>query len=203
MFGQCWDQLGPASSSDTVCWSQYWPEEELNVNVNVNKFSSVLLGSPTLGYKWTRTWKLSLEYLARGHSPPVLWGRSPLPQHPSCPNREPEDSLKMIMICQLQLCYCLLTGHDDCVRFFLILTKTSNTIERPVVIVNRIEQFRMFLMTELLHVQVQKGLPLHFWRLFLSWSYSEVEAIETGTIQLTGQRNWGFFFEENKGKTFF
>lgn len=93
------------------------------------------------------------------------------------------------MICQLQLCYCLLTGHDDCVRFFLILTKTSNTIERPVVIVNRIEQFRMFLMTELLHVQVQKGLPLHFWRLFLSWSYSEVEAIETGTIQLTGQRN--------------
>ena len=99
--------------------------------------------------------------------------------------------------------WCWLTGHDDCVRFFLILTKTSNTIERPVVIVNRIEQFRMFLMTELLHVQVQKGLPLHLWRLFLSWSYSEVEAIETGTVQLTGKRNRGFFFEENEGKSFF
>ena len=95
------------------------------------------------------------------------------------------------------------TGHDDCVWFFLVLTETSDAIERPMVIVNRIYQARMFFVAEFLHVQVQKRLPLDLWRLLLPRSHSEVEAIQTSAIQFTGKRYRGFFLEENKGKAFF
>ena len=96
-----------------------------------------------------------------------------------------------------------LTGYDDCVGFFLILTETSDTLKRVVVIVNRVQQAGMFLVTEFLHVQIKQGFPLHLRRFLLPWSNSEVEPIETGTVKLTGKRNRGFFFEENEGKPFF
>ena len=53
--------------------------------------------------------------------------------------------------------------------------------------VNVSQESRMLLVTELFHVQVQEGFSSHLWRFLLPWSYSEIEAIEAGSVKFASQ----------------
>ena len=60
----------------------------------------------------------------------------------------------------------------------------------------------MFLVSELLHVEVQQHGALHLGRLLFPGGHTEVETIEANSVLLAGQGYGGLVFEENEGKAF-
>ena len=191
MCGQCWDQLGLAFSSDTVCLSQYRPEQKLDKQegFTVQHDTSLISNS---GEQIETDLKIESCVFSSGAfsaclvrqispSSASILSQSRTGGHPAHFQNIVNQSISEDVL--------RLTVYDDCVGFFLILTETSDTLKRVVVIVNRVQQAGMFLVTEFLHVQVQQGLPLHLRGFLLPWSNSEVEPIETGTVKFTGKRN--------------
>ena len=97
------------------------------------------------------------------------------------------------------LCNC--TWHNNGVWFLLILAKTANTIESHQKLINISQQTRMLLVTELFHIQLQKNFSGNLWRFLLPWCNSQIEAVETCSIEFAGKWYGGFLFEQNKGES--